>query len=534
MQISMVNAYRAMKPSYKTFEAKPAPGGAEAGQKPSFDFENKTMSTAAGIISFSGNPIPINMNLSKKLSVALNLMDNESVMLIGKNLDKAKKELKDSVNLFPSVIKKILFIQENDANSTFAIRIGSNGMERLVNIGEKTAFIKSQAAEDGSIAVKKGAEAALMDDDEIRCGSTKFKIMYNSIEDFSQIRQKSIQEIDLSELNKIDIKMLNLRTLEKSMKNTPQKKGVMFSDVGGQDEAIEEIRQKILRPVKYPNFFKSMSNTRSALFVGPPGNAKTLTAKALANEAGIPFYDLNGQLLEGSLVGESAEKINAYYKNAKNNQPCIIFFDEIEAILGKRSGKHKYADDSVNMHLDEISKLEKENALVYLIGATNRPELIDDAALRAGRFGTKIEFKNPDTTKKCKDVFSKHINPDEIEDFDFDNLAQKMIDANFSGADIAESVSNAKMNAIGRLKIFEAMDNGTFKDDPDFKLVLKGEDFDKALERKIKDKELVEKYAKDSKKTRKEEIKEEIMAREEAAGEIKRSKPELPKIGYNR
>lgn len=533
MQIGIVNSYRAPKANYKNSETKPAPNEEKRNEKPDYNFSTKVMSTNAGIISFTGHPIPINLNLSKKISAGFMLLDNESILLIGKNLNKAKSELKDSINLFPSVIKKILFIQECDASSTIAIRVGSNGIERLVNIGEKPSFIKSSLGSDATISVKKGSEAALLEEDEIRFGATKFKVMFNAVDNFSKIREDFIQEIDLSELNKTDIKMINLRTLEKSFSNDQQKKGIMFSDVGGQDEAIEEIRQKVLRPIKYPNFFKSMSNTRSALFVGPPGNAKTLTAKALANEAGIPFYDLNGQLLEGKFVGESAEKINAYYQNAKNNQPCIIFFDEIEAILGKRSGKHKYADDSVNMHLDEISKIEKENAQVYLIGATNRPELIDDAALRAGRFGTKIEFKNPDTMQKCKDVFSKHITPEEIEDFNFDDLAQKMIDAKFSGADIAESVSNAKMNAIGRLKIFEAMDNGTFVDDPNFKLTLKGEDFEKALERKIKDKELVEKYAANSKRSRKDEIKEEIIAREEAAGEIRGSKPKLPKIGFN-
>lgn len=147
------------------------------------------------------------------------------------------------------------------------------------------------------------------------------------------------------------------------------------------------------------------------------------------------------------------------------------------------------------MYYDELSKLEKENAQVFLMAATNHPEQMDVAALR--RFDTKIEFTNLDTPERCKAVFDIHTRNRDIMNLDSDSFMKKLVKAEVSGDNIANLVINAQLNATERLGIFEQMEKGTFKDNPDFKLTLLGEDFEKALEKLLAQRKMVGTYSKE-------------------------------------
>lgn len=455
-------------------------------------------------VSFGSNAFTGVENLSKTISIVTNNMTVDDVLLIGKDFDAAKKALKESALLFQNIIRKMTFIKDESLENVIAIKKNQHGNNKIMNLGDTPVIIQKLGDNENRTLKKNGL--GLIFDNYIVSVENSGTAFYIDKEEKGQIKDLPadlVRQIDFSSDTRDDVHNINLRILDKLDIKEASKKAInkiSFADVGGQDEAIEQIQDEILLPMKYPNFFSDkVGGLHSALFVGPPGNGKSLAALALANEAGVPFYSINGQLLEGGLVGESAKKIHAYYENARKNQPCIIFFDEANAIFGQRTGVHKYADQSVEMHLDEISRLEKENAQVYLIAATNHPELFDDGAIRNGRFELKIEFRNPDTADKCKAVFAKHTKSSNIEGLDTDDFAKKLLKAKLSGADIASVVKQATKESMKRQGIFAAMLKGTFKDDPDFSLVITTDDFNKALDSIISQKQMVESYSKERK-----------------------------------
>lgn len=489
-------------------------------------------------VSFTSTLPSVTVDLQKKVTAALHLFKSDEIILIGKNFTSAKNALKSSIESIPAVFNKILFIADEGLQSEIAIIKNNKGYEEIVNLGKDGAVQVRADVAHQLYNVNKGERCFIGNGDTILGNGLNFTVAnkYSSLyEGINDVQNQFIKQFDLSKFEKGDIARTNARRLEKlgqPKKNETISK-ITFADIAGQDDAIEEIKETILRPLNYPNFFKDKKTPKSTLFIGPPGNAKTLTAKALANELDIPFYTTNGQLLEGKFVGDSAKNIHEYYENARKNQPCVIFYDEMEAIFGKRTGEHKNAEDSLNMHLDEISQLEKENAQVYLLGATNRPELIDKAALRDGRFGTYITFNNPDL-EGCKNILKIHTKTFTIEGLNIDEFAAKLHAENFSGANIAGIAAKAEKNAIKRLGIYEAMDNGTFVDSPDYKLVITCEDFEKAFEKKLKDNELIKDYEDRAKQSRVDEIKTEMTARMEAGKELQKAAPKPVKVGFNR
>lgn len=453
-------------------------------------------------VSFGANAFSGVEKLSKNVSIVANNMTVDDVLLIGKDFDMAKKALKESVLLFQNVIKKMTFIKDESLENVIAIKKNQYGNNKIINLGDTPIILQHFDSKENRV-LKRNGLAIVFDNNivTVENSNTGFFIDKEEKGKITDIPSDLIKQVDFSTQTKNDVHNINLRILgQLDIKEASEKavKKITFADVGGQDEAIEQIQDEILLPMKYPNFFSDkVGGLHSALFVGPPGNGKSLAAQALSNEAGVPFYNMNGQLLEGKYVGDSAHNIHDYYEKARANQPCILFFDEADAIFGKRNGEHTYADKSVNMHLDEISKLEKENAQVYIIAATNHPELMDEGAIRNGRFEIKVEFKNPDTVDKCKSVFTKHTKLSNIEGLDIDDFAKKLLKANLSGVDIASVVKQATKESIKRQGIFESMQKGTFNDDPAFKLVITGDDFNKALEKIIAQKQMVKSYSKE-------------------------------------
>lgn len=441
-------------------------------------------------------------SLTKKVSVAFNTMLDEDVLLVGKNLETAKNALRDSKIIKEYLFKRVFFVKDEHSASVLAFKVNSKGFDELHNLSEAPVSVNRIDAGAGQVeSYKKGDKARVNHLDYIYTMHPEngFYIDENAIEYIDELPKGDIEQFDLSDILKKEISQLNYKNLNqlKSEKEkvSPARK-IMFNDVGGQDAAVAEVKRKILFQLKFPNFFaNNLEGGHGALFVGPPGNGKSRTAQALANEAEVPFYNINGQLLEGELVGQSAHNIEEYFNNARSNQPCIMFFDEADAIFGERTNIHKYVDQSTNMYLDQITKLEEEGAQVYLIAATNHPEIIDKAALR--RFDTKIEFTNLDTPERCKAVFDVHTKGEKLENFDSETFMKKLRKSEMSGSDISNLVMEAKMNSIERQGIFEQMEKGTFKDSPDFKLTLIGEDFDKALEKLLAQRKMVGSYSKE-------------------------------------
>jgi transitional endoplasmic reticulum ATPase len=223
---------------------------------------------------------------------------------------------------------------------------------------------------------------------------------------------------------------------------------VKWTDIGGLDEIKQSLKEMIEWPLKSPESFKRLGiePPKGILLYGAPGTGKTLLAKAVANESGANFISVKGPELKSKWVGESERMVRDLFRRAKQVAPCIIFFDEIDALAPKRGlGYGEYATESiVSQLLSEMSGLEELHGVI-VIAATNRPDIIDPAILRPGRLDRQLLVPAPDEKSRLE-IFKVHTKNMPIKNIDLKNLA-KLTDG-FSGADIEALCREAAMNAM--------------------------------------------------------------------------------------
>ncbi len=225
--------------------------------------------------------------------------------------------------------------------------------------------------------------------------------------------------------------------------------GVTFADVAGEDEAKEslvEIVDFLHNPQKYTKIGAKLP--KGALLVGAPGTGKTLLAKAVAGEAHVPFYSLTGSDFVEMFVGVGASRVRDLFKQASENAPCIIFIDEIDAIgrsRDSRMGGNDEREQTLNQLLSEMDGFDSSKGLIVL-GATNRPEILDPALLRPGRFDRRVIVDKPDLNGRIEilKVHSRDVNLDETVDFEEIALAT----SGAVGADLANMMNEAAINAV--------------------------------------------------------------------------------------
>ena len=226
--------------------------------------------------------------------------------------------------------------------------------------------------------------------------------------------------------------------------------GIRFSDVAGEDEAKEnlaEIVDYLHNPKKYTDVGASMP--KGVLLVGPPGTGKTMLAKAVAGEAGVPFFSMSGSEFVEMFVGMGASKVRDLFKQAKEKAPCIVFIDEIDAIGQKRNaggyGGNDEREQTLNQLLTEMDGFE-ENTGVIILAATNRPESLDPALTRPGRFDRRVPVELPDLQGReaILKVHAKKINA--ADDVDFHAIARMAAGA--SGAELANIINEAALRAV--------------------------------------------------------------------------------------
>jgi len=247
---------------------------------------------------------------------------------------------------------------------------------------------------------------------------------------------------------------------------------VKWTDVGGLEDAKQVLKETVEWPLKYPKLFE-YSKTKSAkgiLLEGPSGSGKTLVAKALANESGVNFISVKGPELISKFVGESEKGVREAFRKAKQAAPCIIFFDEIDAIAPTRGGEigTKVAERVVSQLLTELDGLEELKGVVIL-AATNRKDLIDPALLRPGRFDRIVTISNPDEKTRLQ-IFKIHTRGKPVDK----NVNLKILAKNtnkFSGADIAAICQEAAIIAIR--EFVKRMDQKTEDQVKKFKIVAK-------------------------------------------------------------
>ena len=226
--------------------------------------------------------------------------------------------------------------------------------------------------------------------------------------------------------------------------------GIRFSDVAGEDEAKEnltEVVNYLHDPSKYQEIGASMP--KGILLVGPPGTGKTMLAKAVAGEANVPFFSMSGSEFVEMFVGMGASKVRDLFKQAKEKAPCIVFIDEIDAIGQKRSGGQYGGNDereqTLNQLLTEMDGFEGNNGVIIL-AATNRPESLDPALTRPGRFDRRVPVGLPDL-KGREAILQVHAKKIKVaEDVDFNKVARMASGA--SGAELANIVNEAALRAV--------------------------------------------------------------------------------------
>ncbi len=235
--------------------------------------------------------------------------------------------------------------------------------------------------------------------------------------------------------------------------------GIKFNDVAGEDEAKEslaEIVDYLHNPRKYKEVGAAMP--KGILLVGPPGTGKTMLAKAVAGEANVPFFSMSGSEFVEMFVGMGAAKVRDLFKQAKEKAPCIIFIDEIDAIGKKREGQiggNDEREQTLNQLLTEMDGFE-ENSGVILLAATNRPESLDPALTRPGRFDRRVPVELPDL-KGREEILKVHAKKIKTgPDVDFSKIARMASGA--SGAELANIINEAALRAVrdGRKSVMQA------------------------------------------------------------------------------
>ena len=227
--------------------------------------------------------------------------------------------------------------------------------------------------------------------------------------------------------------------------------GIHFSDIAGEDEAKENL-QEIVTYLHDPSKYKAIGATmpKGILLVGPPGTGKTMLAKAVAGESNVPFFSMSGSEFVEMFVGMGASKVRDLFKQAKEKAPCIVFIDEIDAIGGKRSagrisGGNDEREQTLNQLLTEMDGFEG-NSGVVILAATNRPESLDNALLRPGRFDRRVPVELPDLQGR-EDILKVHARKGKTAaDIDYNVIARMAAGA--SGAELANIINEAALRAV--------------------------------------------------------------------------------------
>ena len=235
---------------------------------------------------------------------------------------------------------------------------------------------------------------------------------------------------------------------------TGNRPAVSFTDVAGVDEAKEEL-QEVVEFLKYPEKFAALGARipRGVLLLGPPGTGKTLLSRAVAGEAGVPFFSISGSEFVEMFVGVGAARVRDLFEQAKRNAPCIVFVDEIDAVGRQRGaglgGSHDEREQTLNQILVEMDGFDT-NTNVIVLAATNRPDILDPALMRPGRFDRQVILDRPDIRGR-QAILVVHANGTPLAD-DVDLMVLAKQTPGFSGADLANLVNEAAILAARRNK----------------------------------------------------------------------------------
>jgi ribosome biogenesis ATPase len=229
---------------------------------------------------------------------------------------------------------------------------------------------------------------------------------------------------------------------------------VTWDKIGGLNELRETLYYEIVLPIRHPEYYEKLSIDKAVgvLLFGPPGCGKTLLAKAVANEAKTNFISIKGPELLNKYVGESEKAVRDLFQRARNSSPCVIFFDELDALCPKRTSDNNSATERVvNQLLTEMDGLE-DRKQVFIIAATNRPDIIDSAMLRPGRLDKLLYVPLPNESDRLSILKTCAKGKPFSEDIEWENISKSPKLEGFSGADLGSLIKEAQMNCLKRIQ----------------------------------------------------------------------------------
>ncbi len=405
------------------------------------------------------------------------------LILVGKNLNKAKERMLACASNLDSAVKRIFFLPDENLHGYLAFTKNREGLKEVINLNDEPIYMIDQV-KHRSESLTPHDSFYLLEGDILGVQGNLIEIKEKSKVDLAGYRKNFCSAKSFENDINYEIEKMNKKTIAQLSKDVKQASSkVMFKDVGGQDELIDELKKSVIYPLRYPEVYSNFDINRGFILYGPPGTGKTHIARALANEADVNFVSLNGSEMESKWVGESEENWRNLFEEAKQKQPTILFIDEIDAIAKERSGKDVYGDKVVNQILTLMTDIDNEKESVFVIGATNNFKALDKALIRSGRFSKHLEVKMPDLDG-TKHIFDIHTANKPLDrNLDKETLGKRLFDLKVSGADIKYIVNEAHSQGFERLGIYEKMENKTLTGKDIQKFWITQEDFDKAIKK---------------------------------------------------
>lgn len=421
-----------------------------------------------------------------KISALLNELNPDELIIVSKNKKQAQKDINENINAVNGIFNKVYFVEnKNMSGSMLFNKIGKE--IKFTNLERKTVDIDESY--DSNFEVFHTDSVILTKTAKINNGLETISLRKYPTQEAINSKKTYAEEIELDEKRLKEVRNLTSKLVsdtinnEKSNEINNKENFMTFDKIGGQHIAKKELKKSIIYPIKYP-FLQSrgMGINKNAILYGPPGTGKTMLGLALENEAGVPFFQVQGSELDSKYVGESEQHWRELAEKAIKAQPSIVFIDEMDAIGKKRGGQDVYGDKVLNTILAILSDIEKKNYQVYMVGATNNIKSLDPALLRPGRFGLQIPVFRP--TKKDLDEILNISIKNQILDKNVNKkaLINEMYNSGLTGSDVKYLVRLARDNSFERLGHFDMMDKGTYTESDMNSAKITNDDFINAFE----------------------------------------------------
>ena len=420
-------------------------------------------------------------SLNEKIEAGFQKADEQNVFLFTDDVKTARNvlyaKMMSNILNFDFVINNFYILEDKTHEGvSFIVYKDKKGNYKLSSLGNEpvsndTTYAADKKSKD-TFAHKTGESITVKPNDKLTFGlhindpfSLKFVIPSS---DKKSIIDKYFQKVSAFD-DEDKIKRLNLSTIQSLSNNSNSEKikyayNKTFDDIGGYENLKDELWENIICPLLYPTEFENVRLNRGVILYGPPRCGKTMFAMSIANMANVYYKKVNARDLITKEVGQSEQNLKNVFEEVIAHQPSILVFDEIDCISAKRKGTSMstYEDTFVSQFLAYMSELEKSGANVFVIGTTNRKDLIDNAMLQSGRFGLHMEVPLPDKDAlgKIYDIYIKDVNI--ADDADKTALVDKMSEMEFSGSDVAEMISLGMKNALKRNDIFKKMRERTY------------------------------------------------------------------------